>query len=75
MKLHRNQKDVADVVFVTGIGNQRQSGGISLRDYVQAVLLSDFDPAILSTVPSTAPGHVLVTADCLSSWIYSEMPS
>jgi pentatricopeptide repeat protein len=62
------------LTFITGVGtkaNRRQSQGqpetsedsfhmTSLREYVQEILLSDFDPPITSFVPERAQGTVQI---------------
>jgi pentatricopeptide repeat protein len=65
---------LVDLTFITGVGakaNRRQSQGqpetledsfhmTSLREYVQEILLSDFDPPITSFVPGRAQGTVQI---------------
>lgn len=70
---------LVDLTFITGVGansNRRPSHGqadtseekmhaTSLREYVQEILLSDFDPPITSFVPKRAQGTVQIKGSTL----------
>jgi hypothetical protein len=60
-----------DLTFITGVGVQRQTGsGMStLNEYVQEILLSDFSPRLVSTVPDRAQGSVEIKAETIATWI------
>ena len=63
-------ENLKDITFVTGSGAQRPPGsGLTLREYVQAILKSDFTPRLLSTVPDQAQGTVNIQAKTLRDWM------
>ena len=57
--------------FITGVGRSGRSvggGSTALREYVQEILLQDFHPGLLSSVPKLAQGTVVVSPDALANW-------
>ena len=60
-----------DLVFITGVGRSGKSvggGSTALREYVQDILLQDFEPGLPSTVPKLAQGTVEIGAAALANW-------
>lgn len=57
--------------LITGVGVNKVSecGQTSLREYVQEILWSDFDPGIPSTIPKRAQGTVEVSVDSILAWM------
>ena len=79
-KGHKSEEQ--DLTFITGVGRgmrrapQGKEGSsiddshpASLREYVQQVLTSDFDPPLISHVPDRALGTVEVRHDVVKEWI------
>lgn len=74
-------KEFKDISFITGVGRTETSRAdssriqlmnddeeqqvTSLRDYVQEILTTDFDPPMKSTVPKLAQGTVVVDKNTL----------
>jgi pentatricopeptide repeat protein len=79
--------DVNDLTLITGVGvnhGRRLSGNsdensdltsavrdISLRDFVQRVLISDFDPPLSSEIPARAQGTLLIPGAVLRAYLES----
>ena len=74
-------RGIEEVVLITGVGKAqtpkktptpKQSSepvtGLSLRDHIQDVLRTDFDPPMESFVPGLAQGTVHVTKDACVQW-------
>jgi pentatricopeptide repeat protein len=75
--------DLQDLTLITGVGinHARRSAGehttddgteswnISLRDYIQEVLLIDFRPPLTSQIPPRAQGTLLVPKAVLRHWL------
>lgn len=59
------------LTFIAGNGAQRQtiSGFKSLRVHVQEILLNDFKPGLVSTVPDQAQVTVQIDPTTLSAWL------
>ena len=60
-----------NLCFITGVGRSGRSvggGTTALREYVQEILLLDFDPGLPSIVPKLAQGTVEVSHEALSNW-------
>lgn len=66
-----------DLTFVTGMGASRGHGHsndnkderfTSLREFVQEVLVTDFDPPLVSTIPIHAQGTVQIDKATLRQW-------
>lgn len=60
-----------NLCFITGVGRSGRSvggGSTALREYVQELLLHDFEPGIHSTVPKLAQGTVEVSPEALANW-------
>lgn len=77
---------VEDITFITGVGraqffrsaskedlstDEQPESSMSLREYVQDVLVNDFNPSIQSSVPSLAQGTVEVPRASMKAWIKS----
>ena len=76
--------NVEELVMITGVGRahqnrttasssdpvpiQNESTSTSLRDYIQEVLDTDFEPSIPSAIPRLAKGTVVVRKEDLLSW-------
>ena len=77
-------KPIERVSFITGVGKAQLprkgaqpagpdesaegGAGLSLREHIQDILRSDFDPPIESVVPTLAQGTVEVSKDVCSLW-------
>ena len=57
-----------ELVFITGVGASHDDGSSSLRDFVQEILLSDFNPPIASFVPEQERSTVRVKTHVMKSW-------
>jgi hypothetical protein len=75
---------IRNLNFVTGVGVSHSRGGgtsgstsntLSLREYVQEVLLSDFVPSINSIVEDHEQSKVKIKAVTLRSWIEKQRPT
>jgi hypothetical protein len=67
-----------NVTFITGTGASHTKGGttisLSLRDYVQEILISDFVPPVNSVVEEEEQRKVKIIASTLCSWIDKQRP-
>jgi len=64
-----------DLTFITGVGRSGEGiggGSTTLREYVQYILLKEFNPGLSSAVPKLAQGTVEVTADTMANWIRNQ---
>jgi len=83
-----HQTDVQDLTFITGVGinhlkrhpveTSKPSDGnsnrdVSLRAFVQEVLLQDFEPPLTSTIPSRAQGTVQVGKVDIRAWLAKQL--
>jgi hypothetical protein len=58
-----------DLYFITGVGTSHDDGSSSLRDYVQEILVTDFNPPIHSYVPEQERNRVCIESKELVSWM------
>lgn len=59
----------SDLYFITGVGTSHDDGSSSLRDYVQEILVTDFNPPIHSFVPQQERDRVCIESKELVSWM------
>jgi pentatricopeptide repeat protein len=59
--------DIKELILITGIGVGRDRS-TTLREYIQEILQSDFDPPLESSIPTRAQGTVRVDQSTLASW-------
>jgi pentatricopeptide repeat protein len=73
------EEELADLTFITGVGARKrhvdgdetiddERSMTSLREYVQEVLATDFNPSLDSAVPRLAQGTVVVEMETLREW-------
>lgn len=67
----KSQGEIQDLTLITGVGRgtrRDESHLTSLREYVQEVLLRDFNPPLKSVIPARAQGSVQIPQEALMSW-------
>lgn len=65
----QRRKDRASTKSDTAWSVLEKDPTTSLRDYVQGILKSDFDPGLESTIPVRAKGTVMVGQETLARWL------
>ena len=75
-----DEQEIQELTFITGVGVGKGARAVSgesvsteecltsLREYVQEILLTDFNPPLESTVPRLAQGTVVIAREGLLEW-------
>jgi pentatricopeptide repeat protein len=71
-KAQQNRKEAYP--FDNGFGScdnvlDKKDPTTSLRDFVQGILATDFEPALVSTIPERAKGTVVIEKNILAEWL------
>ncbi|GKY92676.1 hypothetical protein MPSEU_000237700 [Mayamaea pseudoterrestris] len=72
-RMSRSGADIEDLIFITGVGRNHDENHPSLREFVQELLSSEFDPPILCNVPRLASGTVVVEKEMILDWSQKQL--
>eukprot|EP00977_Amphora_coffeiformis_P012222 scaffold3023_cov175-Amphora_coffeaeformis.AAC.13 len=62
------EDQMQDLTLITGVGVGKERS-TSLREYIQEILKTDFDPPMESSIPPRAQGTVLVEKSAIAPWL------
>jgi hypothetical protein len=68
-QFRQQQQSVSDMNNNSNNVLERKDPTTSLRDYIQGVLVTDFDPPLPSTIPPRAQGTVVIDRASLLRWL------